>query len=344
VESLEVDGSLGEGGGQILRTAVAFSAIQKRPIRVVRIRSGRREPGLKKQHAAALRIMGEIFDAQLQGAEEGSQEITFSPGLPRAKTLSVDMKTAASITLVLQAVIPAVALSRSGLSLELFGGTDVPWSPTFDYLVEVARKAYELIGITFSASSQKRGYYPNGGGKAVATIEPCDDLKQLEMVTTNIPLGANVISRCGRLPRHVADRQLESACSLLKERSIEIESAVAYVEDADSPGSSVLVYAKTQDRVFGSDAIGARGKPAEAVGKGAAEAFIGGAATGACVDVNLVDMIAPLLSLGRGVSRLTVPEITSHLKTSMQLARQFTGCEYSFDERGPVSLVTISPK
>ena len=142
VDYVVVDGSRGEGGGQILRTAVAFSAILGRPVRIERIRGGREVPGLRRQHVSALQILTKVFGGELEGAVEGSSAVTFVPGRQRLQTLSLDMGTAASITLVLQAVVPAVALTRSHLELELVGGTDVPWSPTYDYFEEVVSPAY----------------------------------------------------------------------------------------------------------------------------------------------------------------------------------------------------------
>ena len=162
VEPIEVDGSKGEGGGQILRTAVAFAVIQGKPVRVREIRAGRDVPGLKRQHVSALQVLSKVFGGELTGATEGSSVVTFVPGKGRSQRLSVDMGTAASITLVLQAVVPAVALTRSRLELDLVGGTDVPWSPTYDYYERIVREAFRLIGIRFDITSSRRGYYPRG--------------------------------------------------------------------------------------------------------------------------------------------------------------------------------------
>ena len=135
----------------MLRTAVAYTAILRRPVRVVRIRAGRRVPGLKRQHLSALEVLGRVFGGEVEGASEGSSAVTFRPGDAGLSELSVDMGTAASVTLVLQAVVPAVALSGRKLRLELRGGTDVPWSPTFDYVDRVLRPALGAVGIAFEA-------------------------------------------------------------------------------------------------------------------------------------------------------------------------------------------------
>ena len=170
MEAVEVDGSFGEGGGQILRTAAAFAIALHRPIHVTGIRAGRRVPGLRQQHVSALEILRAVSGGRRAGCSVGSSEISFQPGSGSETSLFFDLRTAASITLVLQAVVPAVALSGRRLSLELVGGTDVPWSPTFDYFATVVRHAFSMVGVGFSAETLSRGYYPRGGGRARVSI------------------------------------------------------------------------------------------------------------------------------------------------------------------------------
>jgi RNA 3'-phosphate cyclase len=343
VDAIEVDGSFGEGGGQIVRTAVTFSVIQRRAIHITKIRVGREVPGLRQQHASTLRAMAEIFGAELRGDEVGSSEVSFSPGGARTSLAAVDMKTAASIPLLLQAVIPAVALTHSSLTLELRGGTDVPWSPTFDYLTTVAAKAYALLGITFRAEAARRGYYPRGGGIVVAEVEPAASVNPVGLDLPREPATAELTSRCAGLPRHVAERQLESMGTALASSGISVASKTLSEEQADSPGSSVLAAVTVGGRILGADAIGERGRPAEEVGREAAHKFAFTLGSGAPVDVNLADMIAPLLSMASEPSSLIVPEVTLHLKTGLYVARLFTGCEYSWRQKKSCFLVEIRP-
>jgi RNA 3'-phosphate cyclase len=343
VDLVQVDGSKGEGGGQILRTAVAFSAIQGRPVRIYRIRAGREVPGLKRQHISALRVIANVFGGELEGAREGSSEVTFVPGRHRLDALSLDMGTAASITLVLQAVVPAVALTGSSLNLELVGGTDVPWSPTYDYFERVVRDAYARIGIGFTIAARRRGYYPRGGGNVSAAIGPCAELRPLDLIDGQGVQEALLVSRCGNLPRRVAERQLASAKAEIAEAGFGVSSTELFEEQSDSPGSSLLAYYVGPSKCIGADSIGARGKPAEEVGREAASRFITAARSGACLDPNLADMVLPLLSLAHKKSRVAVPKVTSHLQSGLELANQFTGCRWSVEEGGGVSTVTISP-
>lgn len=343
MEPVEVDGSEGEGGGQILRTAVAFSVIEGRPVRVVRIRGGREVPGLKRQHVSALEVLERVFGGELTGATEGSTTITFAPGGQRLNALSVEMGTAASITLVLQAVVPAVALTRSSLSLDLVGGTDVPWSPTFDYFQRIVREAYGSIGIRFEASASRRGYYPRGGGRVTAVIEPCESLVPIDLTAGPAVSAAKLLSRCGRLPRHVAERQISSASEVLERSGFGVQERVVSEEEADSPGSSILAYYAGAGAFLGADAIGARGKPAEEVGREAASMFVAAARSGAIVDSNLADMLLPLLSMGPKPSRVRIHEMTPHLKSGLSLARQFNSCRWSVEDLHGSALVSVIP-
>ena len=150
MEFLEIDGSFGEGGGQTIRIATSFAVILNRPIRVNRVRAGRRIPGLRPQHAATLRILTEICGGTLEGGTVGSTEFTFIPGRVEKRSMTVDMGTAASVTLALQAIVPAISLSGSSLDLDLIGGTDVPWSPTCDYFSQVFSPCLRRLGIVFT--------------------------------------------------------------------------------------------------------------------------------------------------------------------------------------------------
>jgi len=343
VDFVQVDGSKGEGGGQILRTAVAFSAIRAQPVRIYNIRAGREVPGLKRQHVSALRVIAKVFGGELEGASEGSSEVTFVPGKHRLDVLAIDMGTAASITLVLQAVVPAVALTGSRLNLELVGGTDVPWSPTYDYFERVVRDAYGRIGIGFTISARRRGYYPRGGGNTSAAIVPCAELKPLDLTDGEGVRDVLLVSRCGRLPRNVAERQLASAKTEMAKAGFGVSSTELSEEQSDSPGSSLLAYYVGPSKCIGADGIGAKGKPAEDVGREAASRFIAAARSGACLDANLADMVLPLLSLARKPSRVAIPKVTPHLLSGLELASQFTGCRWSVSEGEGVSTVTVSP-
>ncbi len=344
MEFIDVDGSIGEGGGQILRTALAFSAILQKPVRVSNIRAGRPEPGLKRQHVSAVQVLNTIFGGELTGAREGSSAVTFVPSAPRVRSLSLDMGTAASITLVLQAVVPAVALNHVDLTLDLVGGTDVPWSPTFDYFDRVVRGAFGAVGIGFEVRSTRRGYYPPGGGRVTAKIASSKGIASLDCAERINVSGARIVSRCGSLPRRVAERQLVAASEVLQSARIAVLGGDAIEEPSNSPGSSVLVYHSGEGVYLGVDGLGARGKPAEKVGSEAASGFAAALRSGAALDSNLADMLLPLLSMASKPSCARIPEVTEHLRSGLDLAVQFTSCTWSSERVDDAAIVKVEPR
>ena len=338
-----MDGSQGEGGGQILRTAVTFSVIKKRAVKVVKIRAGRETPGLMRQHVSVLKVLADVFGGELEGAVEGSSTIKFAPRGQKRKAMNVDMGTAASITLVLQAVVPAAALGGTSLVLDLVGGTDVPWSPTFDYLDYVVRGAFETVGIFFDVRVARRGYYPRGGGRVSANVKEGGRIIGLNLTEDPEIHDVAVVSRCSSLPRHVADRQLSAAVSTLESEGLHVDKRETFVGEALSPGSSVIAYSVGNDRMLGGDSIGARGKGAGVVGEEAARRFIAAWKSGACLDSNVADMIVPLLSLALEPSKVRVQTVTPHLRSGLQLAEQFTSCKWAAVDSGASWLVNITP-
>jgi RNA 3'-phosphate cyclase len=340
-----VDGSFGEGGGQILRTAVSFSMVLGVPIHVTKIRAGRKVPGLRPQHSATIKILGEICSAKVEGASVGSTEITFSPGEVKGDSGSFNLGTAASIPLVLQAVIPAVSLMGRSYDVELVGGTDVPWSPTSDHIERVVSPAMKAVGIGFVFEVERRGYYPNGGGRARAHIEPCERVVALDLASPRSEEVArpSLVSRCGELPVSVAERQARAAVTVLRARGIELAQRDVSLEDSVSPGSSLLVSLVGAGCYLGGDSIGGRGKPAETVGREASETFLTAFFTRARVDIHLADMIAPVLCLSDSPSALLIPYVTEHLRTSLHVAGQFTSAEHKFEDSGGACLLSISP-
>ena len=345
---LEIDGSLGEGGGQTIRIATAFSIILGRPIHVTNVRGARKVPGLRPQHSATLKILRDVCGGSLEGGNVGSTEFTFVPGtVETTSPMSLDLGTAGSVTLVLQALVPAVALSGGSLELVLFGGTDVPWSPTSDYVSTILGACLRRIGIAFSLDVSRRGYYPKGGGRATVRIEPCAEVRPLRLTSRGReptpPI--SVVSRAGSLPRHVAERQAASAASVLARSGLRAKTTSIHVEDSLSPGSSIMVGCVTDSCYIGADSIGARGKPAEKVGAEAAFRFARTYEGPACVDSNLADMVAPLLCLAREPSEVVTSQATGHLRTGLQVAKQFVEAEFSVTALAAGgAVVSITPR
>jgi RNA 3'-terminal phosphate cyclase (ATP) len=341
VEFIRIDGSYGEGGGQIARTAVTLSAITKKPIEIVNIRAKRENPGLRPQHVNAINAVASLCDAQVENIRVGSDTIKFIPNEMRNDSLKVDVGTAGSVTLILQTVIPAASLSGKRVSVELRGGTDVPWSPTLDYLRFVVQPAFSMVGIDFDIDVQRRGYYPVGGGIVKAAIEPCTNPNTFDMIKAP-KIEPAMVSVCASLPAHVAQRQIAAALSILQKSGVACNSYSASVEQSSSPGSSILVYAVSNFGPFiGGDAIGERGKRAEHVGTEAAEKFLVTYNSNAPVDEHLADMIVLPLCLANGKSRFVVNRASQHLNTNLYVTSKIVGCKYEIGKADGNYMVTI---
>ncbi|MFX1602218.1 MAG: RNA 3'-terminal phosphate cyclase [Promethearchaeota archaeon] len=334
---IEIDGSYGEGGGQILRTSIALSALTMLPVRVSRIRAGRPKPGLKRQHMAGIDIIGQLVKAKVRGLEVGSTTVEFSPRDRRGGHYSYDVGTAGSISLILQAALPTAALAPEPIMLSLTGGTDVSWSPPIDYMREVFAHSVRKTGLHVEISVRKRGHFPRGGGRVSCTITPVEELSPLELVDFGDTVRVSGISHCVRLPPHVARRQADSARSVLRENGIEqiTIDTESYQKNEDrhlGPGSGIVIWAESEQGArLGADRLGERGKPAEDVGSECAHQLIDELSTGMAVDSHLCDMLVPYMVLARGTSTIGVTKITAHLKTNLWVAQKMLDVDASLE-------------
>ena len=339
---VKIDGSYGEGGGQILRTAISLSAITGKPVEVCNIRTNRTNPGLRPQHLAGIKIIADLFHAKSENLKIGAEWIRFSPSDKfEGGSIKIDIGTAGSIPLILMTVVPAVSLSNNSLQIEVTGGTDVRASPTIDYIKYIVAKSYLSIGPKFSVDVLKRGYYPKGGGLVQCTIKPCKTPGTIELLATRY-LEPNIISVCSQLPAHVAKRQISSALIALEKKGIRCSNYTASIETSISPGSSILVYSAADFSLYvGGDSIGERGKRAEAVGTEAAKRFLDSAVAEATVDPFLADMLVLPLALSKARSRYRVARVTQHLLTNLHIVSEIVRCKYSIEQQGRSYIVTI---
>ena len=329
---IEIDGSYGEGGGQILRTAVALASITSTDVRIFNIRSNRPQPGLKAQHMKAIATAAKLSDAEVTGLHIGSQEITFSPVEIKGATYTVDIGTAGSISLLLQCIMPMTAFSRGEITLEVTGGTDVAWSPTMDYLNNVTCKALEQMGYCCNIEVLKRGYYPEGGGKVRAAFEP-SKLHGFEFERSEPNIKG--ISHSSNLPEHVAQRQSQAAKKLLESKGIECEIAVCS-KDEISTGSGITLWSNYN----GASHLGKRGLPAEKVGEIAAERMIKNISSGASVDPYLADQLVTYMGLARG-GTFTTYELSKHALTNIYITELLLGVEFEIKEKEKLTEISV---
>ncbi len=320
---IEIDGSYGEGGGQILRTSISLAALTMKDVRISKIRAGRPKPGLRRQHMAGIQLTGELVDASVEGLEVGSTEIIFSPQKRRGGSFSFDVGTAGSISLILQAVLPPAVLAPEPVVFQVRGGTDVKWSPPVDYLRNVFTKVLGRLGPTVEIEQKKRGHYPRGGGEVICRITPVNELKPLNLVDFGEVGAVNGISHCVRLPSHVAERQASSAKQVIQEKldvkvSIETESYSKSDDHHLGPGSGIVLWADGSNGTrVGADRLGERGERAERVGMKAAEQLVNEVSIGRAIDSHLGDMIVPYLAVAKGESKIGISDVTSHLTTNL---------------------------
>ncbi|WP_461866788.1 RNA 3'-terminal phosphate cyclase [Thermococcus sp.] len=333
-----IDGSYGEGGGQILRTSIALSVITEKPVKIVKIRANRPNPGLRPQHLHGILALKELSNARVKGAKVGSTVLEFIPGKAEPKHVRVPIKTAGSITLVLQALLPAMAFT--GGSFEITGGTDVPWSPPVDYLKNVTLYPLGRMGIEAELEIRRRGHYPKGGGLVTGRVEPWEERKPLEALEWGHIDRFAGVSHATNLPAHVAERQARAARKRLKSLysvPVEIEREVSR---SLGPGSGIVVWAETDSLRLAGDALGKRGKPAEVVGREAADELIAQLTPRRAVDRFLGDQLIPFLAFAGG--EIGVTEITSHLVTNVWVVEQFLGKTFEVEgEIGGPGIVRV---
>ncbi len=312
---IHIDGSHGEGGGQILRTAVALSALTGRPVRITRIRAGRPRPGLAAQHLAAVRAAADVCGARVDGSRKGSAEIRFEPGPPRAGTYRFEIGTAGSACLVLQTVVLPLVFARGESAVTVTGGTHVPGSPPFEFLDRVWAEAVRRFGLQVQVSLRRAGFYPRGGGEVRGRVEPANlPLKPVRLPEPGRLLRVAGVAATARLPGHVGQRMVRRAAEVLDPLGAPVEVEPRHVEAA-SPGACLVLVAECEAGRLSASALGERGKPAERVAEEAAGQLRALLATGAAVDPHLADQVLLPAALAAGTSAYTTCRVTRHLTT-----------------------------
>ncbi len=339
---IDIDGSMMEGGGQVLRMATSYSAVLGEPIRVYNIRANRSQPGLKPQHLTTLRAAARISNAETRGDSIGSSEIVFKPGRIRGGDYSFDIGTAGSVSLMLQCLNPILFYADRGSSISIRGGTAVKWSPPLAFLKYVVYKSFQVMGGSLEIRVERHGFYPKGGGKIVQRTLPVDKLNPLNLENPAIK-NINGVSLCGSLPRHVAERQADAAKEKLSELSMEVDiKRVVADPEPFGPGSFITLWAEGDDVYLGTDSLGARGKPAEKVGQEAAASLINEIRTGANLDQHTTDHMILPASLAEGESKFKTSNITLHTLTAIELAKEFTEARFVVNgEEGEPGVIRV---
>jgi RNA 3'-terminal phosphate cyclase (ATP) len=354
---VRIDGAYGEGGGQLVRTAVALSALTGQTVRIDNIRAGRSEPGLRAQHLAAVRALAAVCGADVEGAQSGSQALIFQPTTsPQPGDYHWEIGTAGAVSLLFQAVLWPLALAHGPSTITLVGGTHVQWSPPLDYLQQVYLPA--LRNVTHTATSESPlamlavdlwGWYPRGGGVVKATIAGSVGLHSLQWTSRGSLRSVSVLSAVSNLPEHISQRQASRADFLLRKRGIKAQVR-ASAPPSPGQGTVVFVLAEYENAQAGFTGYGRLHKPAEKVAEEACRAFARYHERAQPIDEHLADQLLLPVALAHGwaevdggETRYAVESVTEHLLTQAWVIRQLLPTVFIQIDgaKGGIGLVTV---
>ncbi len=323
---LKIDGSHGEGGGQIVRTALAMSIVKNTPIHITDIRANRPNPGLSHQHLMALEAALEMTGGELEGAQKGAAEVTFYPGKVSGGNFRFDIGTAGSISLLLQALIPPALQADEVVEIKVKGGTDVKWSPPYDFFEEVFLEHLRAMDLNVSSKLLKRGHYPKGGGEVVLRVEPGSPRP--------LPTGEDISKVKGSafvssLPEHIMRRMRKQVLKEFVDIPVDVKLRSF---DSPSPGTGITLWTEG-DISVGIGVLGEKGVPAESIGKEAADYIRSAMESGFYLDRWSADQLVPYLAMSNGHGELKVEKITGHLGTNVWVMDLFDPGRVKLEEK-----------
>lgn len=326
---IEIDGSQGEGGGQILRTCLALSMCLNKPFQIINIRTARKNPGLQPQHLAAVKAATSISHADTEGVQQGSQHLQFIPRTVKSGDFQFSIGTAGSTTLLLQALLPALILADGPSSLVLEGGTHNPFAPTYDFLNFTYLSLINRLGPTVSASLERPGFAPVGGGKLHITINPVSRLQPFEILKRGGIVKQNAMVLLSHLPEHIAQRELAVLGKALNIPSPQLNYRID--STASCPGNSVAVIIHSEAITETITGLGKRGLRAEKVAEQVVQDVRNYLDSDVPVGKYLADQILlPLALAGEGAFLTGQP--TSHTITNMAIIEKFLAVRFNIEE------------
>lgn len=319
---LEIDASFGEGGGQVLRSALALSIITQTPMRLTNVRARRPQPGLKPQHLKAVEAAAQISAARVEGANLASQTLEFEPTGLIGGSYVFDIGTAGSVSLLLQTLYLPLSFAAGPSRLSLAGGTHVPWSPCCHYLLWHWLPCLAEAGYHLECRLERAGFYPRGGGLLHADIVPTRHLRPLRLTERGRLLRIRGLSAVGRLDRSIAERQRSQAVDRLRRLGVPLEIEVDEVT-AGSPGTFIVLQAEFEGGRCCASGLGVLHKRAEKVADEAADELLADIAAGGAIDAWLADQLLLPLAFADGESAFSVCRISQHLRTNAELLGYF---------------------
>ena len=330
-ERIYIDGSLGEGGGQILRTSLALSALLQQPVKIDNIRANRSQPGLKTQHLAGVHALALITDAEVKGAYKHSTTVEFAPRTIKGGRYRFEISTAGAASMLFGAVLPALLYAPESSEVTITGGTHVPFSPPFHYLDRVFLPGLRKAGGLVDLELTRWGFYPRGGGEIRVHVYPCRGLQGLWLAERG-GLKSLQLTACSTsgLAEHIAQREIAHLEMMLDTDKDKLRAKSSACQ-ALSPGNFVFLEADYEHAAAGFSALGRRGKPAEEVAEEAYRSFRDFAKTAATMDSHLADQFILYAALAHGDSYYIAEKVTGHLLTNSDIIRKFLPVEIDLD-------------
>lgn len=316
---LIIDGTMGEGGGQVLRSSLALAAVTGQAFRIERIRGKRNRPGLLRQHLTAVRAMAEVCSARVLGDELGSRNLSFEPGLPKHGNYEFTVGTAGSATLVFQTVLPALLTTAGETRIVFEGGTHNAWAPPFDFIEKTFLPLLQRLGASVHITLERHGFYPAGGGRFVATIVGGLPLRGLSLETRGIIEKVEICSIVSQIPDHVAAREVRILTEQLADLPLDVKEC--RVESA-GPGNVTMVTVRSVNVVETITGFGERGVKAETVAHRLAGEVRKYVTSEVPVGEHLADqLLIPLALAGQGVFLTGQPSL--HTRTNLDVIELF---------------------
>lgn len=338
-----IDGSQGEGGGQVLRSALALSLITGKKLEITNIRAHRSKPGLRPQHLKAVEAAAAIGKASVEGTHLGSTSLSFSPETIQSGNYQIDIGTAGSTCLVLQTIFIPLSLAHGSSKVVITGGTHVPMSPCFHYIDQQWLPFMQHIGFDGQLTLAQAGFYPQGGGRLIIEIHPCKGIKPLQLVERGSLRQIRGISAVANLDRKIAERQRNQVLHRLGDRYPLNDIRIIQLS-SHSKGTMLLLVAEFEYSQSCYFAFGELGKPAERVADEAIDSLLGFLETRAVIDQYLADQLLLPLAFADGPSRLSTPKLTNHLITNANVLRAFLAVNIEISgEIGQPGIVWINP-
>ena len=351
IETIFIDGSMGEGGGQILRTSLALSCITGKRLHIKNIRSARRNPGLAKQHLSCVRAACHICNGKSHGAAKGSKVLDFQASPVHSGDFRFDIGSAGSTSLVIQTLLPALFLAHKPSTVTVTGGTHNPLAPPFDFLSETFLPAIKTAGFQGDCKLLRHGFFPAGGGKITLRVQPRQKQSPVSMQTqvqanqaidlcnSGQEFRINARIYTAKLPTHIAHRQQK----LLLQSGLNIQNIEhTEVRDSQGPGNAVCVRLYCNKRTTVFTAFGMRGKPSEQVISEVVNLAINFIDSGAAVDHFLADQLLLYMAIADG-GCFTTDRISAHTKTNMEVIKNFLPVDFIIEQQGECFRVSCQP-